>query len=474
MRKAIEKARASGLAFATVRNSNHYGIAAYYAMMALEHGLIGLSMTNSTHLAVPTFGRQKTQGTNPIAVAIPANGHAPYVLDMATTGVTFGRLEVSERKGKALKPGWAVDADGRETLDPATAMTKGALLPLGGYGTDNGGHKGYGLGALVEILCGVLSGGMFGTALRLDERGLHGGTVGHFFGAFRIDALRDRRCVPARSRARARRVRRQRAGARRRARADAGRARTREHRALPARRRADRSQSVGRHRRDGRAPGHREAGAVHRWLKRCACASTSSRSFVERALTAVGVDAAQARIVGDVLVAADRRGIESHGVARLRWFYVDRIRAGRIVGEPALRRRARDADVDAARRGQRAGPSGVASRDDARDREGARERHRVHGRAQLQPLRHRRLLRDDGIAARHDRHLHDRLRALRGADVRARQNAGHEPVRVRDPRRRRAGVRARLRDDDRDVRQAGSVRAQRLAAQAGLGRRRGR
>jgi len=191
MRKTIEKARANGLAFATVRNSNHYGIAAYYAMMALEHDLIGLSMTNSTHLAVPTFGRQKTQGTNPIAVAIPADGHPPYVLDMATTGVTFGRLEVSERKGKMLKPGWAVDAEGRETLDPTTAMTKGALLPLGGYGTDNGGHKGYGLGALVEILCGVLSGGMFGTALRLDERGLHGGTVGHFFGAFRIDALRD-------------------------------------------------------------------------------------------------------------------------------------------------------------------------------------------------------------------------------------------------------------------------------------------
>lgn len=191
MRKAIEKAKENGLAFATVRNSNHYGIAAYYAMMALEHGLIGLSMTNSTHLAVPTFGRQKTQGTNPIAVAIPAGEHPPYVLDMATTGVTFGRLEVSDRKGKALKPGWAVDAEGRETLDPAIAMTAGALLPLGGYGTDNGGHKGYGLGALVEILCGVLSGGAFGTSLRLDERGLHGGTVGHFFGAFRIDALRD-------------------------------------------------------------------------------------------------------------------------------------------------------------------------------------------------------------------------------------------------------------------------------------------
>ncbi len=191
MRKAIEKAETSGIAFATVRNSNHYGIAAYYAMLALERGLIGISMTNSTHLAVPTFGRQKTQGTNPIAVAIPAGEHTPYVLDMATTGVTFGRLEVSDRKGKPLKPGWAVDRDGRETLDPATAMTAGALLPLGGIGTDGGGHKGYGLGALVEILCGVLAGGMFGTSLGLDERGLHGGTVSHFFGAIRPGALRD-------------------------------------------------------------------------------------------------------------------------------------------------------------------------------------------------------------------------------------------------------------------------------------------
>jgi L-2-hydroxycarboxylate dehydrogenase (NAD+) len=191
MAAVIGKARDAGLAFGTVTNSNHYGIAAYYAMMALEHDLIGLSMTNSTHLAVPTFGRQKTQGTNPIAVAIPARDHPPFVLDMATTGVTFGRLEVSDRKGKPLKPGWAVGPNGNETLDPALAMTKGALLPLGGIGTDNGGHKGYGLGALVEILCGVLAGGPFGTALGLDERGMHGGNVGHFFAAFRVDALRD-------------------------------------------------------------------------------------------------------------------------------------------------------------------------------------------------------------------------------------------------------------------------------------------
>jgi L-2-hydroxycarboxylate dehydrogenase (NAD+) len=191
MSRAIAKAREHGLAFATVRNSNHYGIAAYYAMMALEHGMIGLSMTNSTHLAVPTFGAKKTTGTNPIAVAIPAGAHPPFVLDMATTGVTFGRLEVSERKGKALKPGWAVDDAGRETVDPLIAKTVGALLPLGGYGTDGGGHKGYGLGALVDILCGVLSGGLFGAAADVPETGMHGGIAGNFFGAFRIDAVRD-------------------------------------------------------------------------------------------------------------------------------------------------------------------------------------------------------------------------------------------------------------------------------------------
>ncbi|HTW85880.1 MAG TPA: Ldh family oxidoreductase [Candidatus Sulfotelmatobacter sp.] len=192
MRAALRKAKENGIAFATVSHSNHYGIAAYYAMMALEEeGLIGLSMTNSTHLAVPTYGRDKTTGTNPIAVAIPAGNHPPYVLDMATTGITYGRLEVSERKGKQLKPGWAVGPDGTETLDPTLAKTRGAILPLGGFGVDHGGHKGYGLGALVEILCGVLSGGVFGNALNTPEDGLHGGHTGHFFGAFRIDAVRD-------------------------------------------------------------------------------------------------------------------------------------------------------------------------------------------------------------------------------------------------------------------------------------------
>jgi L-2-hydroxycarboxylate dehydrogenase (NAD+) len=191
MAKTIEKAREHGIAWATVSNSNHYGIAGYYAMMALPHDLIGFCSTNATRLAVGTFGREKIAGTNPIAVAIPAAEEPPFVLDMATTGVTFGRLEVSERKGKPLKPGWAVDAEGRETLDPMKAKQGGAILPLGGIGTENGGHKGYGLMTLVEALCAVLGGGPFGNALNLPETGIHGGKTSHFFGAISIAALRD-------------------------------------------------------------------------------------------------------------------------------------------------------------------------------------------------------------------------------------------------------------------------------------------
>jgi LDH2 family malate/lactate/ureidoglycolate dehydrogenase len=191
MERTIAKAREHGIAFSTVRNSNHFGIAGYYAMMALSDDMIGIAMTNATRLAVATFGREKIAGTNPIAVAIPANSEPPFVLDMATTGVTFGRVEVAERKGKELGRGWAIDGEGNETRDPQVAKTKGALLPLGGAGTENGGHKGYGLMALVEILCAVLGGAPFGRDLKVPEDGLHGGLTSHFFGAMRIDALRD-------------------------------------------------------------------------------------------------------------------------------------------------------------------------------------------------------------------------------------------------------------------------------------------
>jgi L-2-hydroxycarboxylate dehydrogenase (NAD+) len=191
MLSAIEKARQNGIAFAAVRNSNHYGIAGYYAMMALPHDMIGICTTDSAHFAVPTFGRDKMQGTNPFAFAIPAGDEPPFVLDFATTTVTYGKLEVYERKALRLKPGWAVDADGNPTDDPAVRHS-GSLLPLGGFGTDNGGHKGYGMGALAEILTGVLAAGWFGTMLSTGETDTSpSGITSHFFGAIRIDALRD-------------------------------------------------------------------------------------------------------------------------------------------------------------------------------------------------------------------------------------------------------------------------------------------
>jgi len=191
MTRTIEKAREKGIAFAVVRNSNHYGIAGYYAMMALEHDMIGICSTDSAHFAVPTFGRTRMQGTNPFAFAIPANQEPAFVLDFATTTVTYGKLEVYERKALPLKPGWAVDEHGNPTTDPTVRHT-GSLLPLGGFGTDNGGHKGYGLGALSEILTGVLAAGWFGTALTLHESpNAPSGVTSHFFGAVRIDALRD-------------------------------------------------------------------------------------------------------------------------------------------------------------------------------------------------------------------------------------------------------------------------------------------
>ena len=192
MERVLEKAATTGAAFGAVRNSNHYGIAGYYAMMALEHDMIGICTTDSAHFAVPTFGRTPMQGTNPFAFAIPAGNEPAFVLDFATTTVTYGKLEVYERKGLKLKPGWAVDGEGKPSGDPAVRHGGGSLLPLGGFGTENGGHKGYGLGALSEMLSGVLAAGWFGAALTIGESPTApSGITSHFFGAIRIDALRD-------------------------------------------------------------------------------------------------------------------------------------------------------------------------------------------------------------------------------------------------------------------------------------------
>jgi L-2-hydroxycarboxylate dehydrogenase (NAD+) len=190
METVLAKAEETGSAFGAVRNSNHYGIAGYYAMLALERDMIGIASTNTVRYGAPTYGRDVLLGTNPLAFAIPAQHEPAFVLDFATTTVPRGKIEVYNRKNKQLNPGWAIDAQGRETLDPQTALT-GALLPLGGYGVEHGGHKGYGLGLLVEILCGVLAGGKFGLDLPLPSDGPQPGAISHFFAAFKIDGFRD-------------------------------------------------------------------------------------------------------------------------------------------------------------------------------------------------------------------------------------------------------------------------------------------
>ena len=189
MTRAIEKARQSGMAMVTVRNSNHYGIAGYYAMMALQSDMIGISFTNSQPLVAPTYGRKALIGTNPIAVAVPAGKERPYVLDMATSIVPIGRITVYDKAKKPIPSGWGIDSEGRVTTDPAAVLKGGALMPLGGVDLMRG-YKGYGLGLLVDIFSGVLSGSAFAADVGHPSSEGRFANVGHFFAAIRIDLFR--------------------------------------------------------------------------------------------------------------------------------------------------------------------------------------------------------------------------------------------------------------------------------------------
>ena len=157
MTLAIEKAQAAGIGMVSVRNSNHYGIAGYYARMACERGLIGMSCTNSAAIMVPTFGRKAMLGSDPIAVAVPADPYA-FIFDASTTVVTRGKLEMYNKEGRPLPEGWAVGGDGRPSTDAAdvlaciTAKQGGGILPLGGSTEKTGSHKGYGNAMICEIL----------------------------------------------------------------------------------------------------------------------------------------------------------------------------------------------------------------------------------------------------------------------------------------------------------------------------------
>lgn len=174
MKMAVKKAKESGIGMALVKNSNHYGIAGYYSMMAAKEGLLGVSMTNTEALVVPTFGKRPIMGTNPIAVTMPASPTFFHV-DMSTSVVTAGKMEVYAKNDKMLPTGWSVGRDGsdncdaKEFLDIRKTKSNGGLLPIGGYGEVFGGHKGYGLSMLVELMTGILSGGFTSTLVRKDK-----------------------------------------------------------------------------------------------------------------------------------------------------------------------------------------------------------------------------------------------------------------------------------------------------------------
>jgi L-2-hydroxycarboxylate dehydrogenase (NAD+) len=198
MQRAIQKALEVGVGFVTVRNSNHYGIAGYYAMMALPHNCIGLSMTNASPKVVPTFGRHAALGTNPIAMAAPAGGERPFVLDMATSTVSVGKIEIADQLDRPIPVGWAVDPQGRaaedahRTLDELKRNVGGGLLPLGGAGEGLSGYKGYGLALGVEILTALLSGAAHATHTYPKTPGGRAlpANIGHLFGAWRVDGFR--------------------------------------------------------------------------------------------------------------------------------------------------------------------------------------------------------------------------------------------------------------------------------------------
>jgi L-2-hydroxycarboxylate dehydrogenase (NAD+) len=197
MEIAIEKARRAGTGWVAIRNSNHFGIAGYHAALALPYDMIGWAMTNAGPLVAPTYSKDKLLGTNPIALAVPADKQPPFVADFATTTAAYGKLELLQRKDLPAPAGWVQDAEGLPSTDAHALKSGGALLPLGSD-RDHGSHKGYCLGAMVDILSGVLSGANYGpwvppfatAGFMASSAVAMGAGTGHFVGAMRIDAFR--------------------------------------------------------------------------------------------------------------------------------------------------------------------------------------------------------------------------------------------------------------------------------------------
>ncbi len=195
MEIAIQKAAQVGTGWVSVQNSNHFGIAGYHAMMALEKDMIGMAMTNASALVAPTYSTERMLGTNPIAVAIPAKKQPAFVADFATTTASNGKLEILQRQREEAPTGWVQDKMGMPTQDAHALKNGGSLLPLGSDKV-HGSHKGYALGSIVDIFCAVLSGASYGPwvppfpAYVPMPENMPGKGLGHFFGAMRIDAFR--------------------------------------------------------------------------------------------------------------------------------------------------------------------------------------------------------------------------------------------------------------------------------------------
>jgi LDH2 family malate/lactate/ureidoglycolate dehydrogenase len=194
MEIAMKKAEEAGTGWVSTRGSNHFGIAGYYAMMALEKDMIGVTMTNANPLVAPTFSVSRLLGTNPVAVAVPADRQPAFVADFATTPIARGKLAVAEKKGEKVNSGYVQDKDGNPSDDPAILKRGGSMLTLGGD-YEHGSHKGYCMSAIVDIFSAVFSGANFGpyvppsvAYLPVLEKKTGEGT-GHFFGAMRIDAF---------------------------------------------------------------------------------------------------------------------------------------------------------------------------------------------------------------------------------------------------------------------------------------------
>jgi LDH2 family malate/lactate/ureidoglycolate dehydrogenase len=184
MQLALAKAEAAGVGTVAARNSNHYGTAAYYAMMALERDMIGISVTNSPSLMVPWGGKRPFFGTNPLAIAVPAGEERPFIFDMATSVVARGAVILASKRGDPIPSTWAVNAEGEPTTDARVAVEEGALLPLGG-------HKGFGLAMMIEVLAATLAGGPFGPHVgELYNNPRRPQAIGHLFMAMRIDRFR--------------------------------------------------------------------------------------------------------------------------------------------------------------------------------------------------------------------------------------------------------------------------------------------